>query len=179
MPDDATEQTLNSTGNEAGGRIRELEGEVGRLRLEADLSEALSEHISGPAVGHAARLLAGKVKRNQATGELYHENLGVGIRGVVAGFLNSEGNYLLGKAGRDAGGSAPVDGSAGGQAPAKIGGGWDIERAVKDVKYNAEWKAADPDGHAKAWNEHITKLGGGIDTTFGTRGFKPQVKRLR
>jgi hypothetical protein len=34
-------------------------------------------------------------------------------------------------------------------------GVWDIQRAVKDLKYNDEWEKADPEGHKAAWDAHI------------------------
>jgi len=47
---------------------------------------------------------------------------------------------------------APVDG-----AGRKVNT-WDIQKAARDLAYNEKWKAADPEGHKAAWDEHLEAL---------------------
>lgn len=49
--------------------------------------------------------------------------------------------------------------AAGGGSSGSTGkGSWDFQRALKDSAYNADWKINDPEGHAKAWADHLAKL---------------------
>lgn len=59
---------------------------------------------------------------------------------------------------RDAGISGPAGGRAPGSTSSSARSSWDFQRALKDSAYNAEWKINDPQGHAKAWSDHLTKL---------------------
>ena len=40
---------------------------------------------------------------------------------------------------------------------ASDGAAWSLTKALRDSRYNEDWKKADPEGNRKAWREHLRR----------------------